>query len=296
MAAFLVVESKIINPDLKSVGRWTRLFYRDSSLKILEIDDTGPRQAVEFPWSAQIIDRLSGVAPARAGERLIQSAPHPAHHRGRVALSVREAGGEPPIIDSIAWIWRGRPKAQGASLHRLLIVIAFGLSLPPFHLQAGENDSTMDTFHLAGWVSAGLGGCYFGATGYASLSFAVDRNIFSVRYIGAGEINFNPGGANYDRPQLNVGEMGILYGRSYRQDFVLMSFSGGVGYISGVDRGKKITEKVYERVEISAIGIPFEAKIRFELAFVGIGFTWFGNINSQKIVSGGLLEISLGVF
>jgi hypothetical protein len=75
-----------------------------------------------------------------------------------------------------------------------------------------------------------------------------------------------------------------------------LSISAGVGYISGIDRGKKITEHQFEQVNISTYGIPFEAKFRLNIGFLGFGGGWFGNINSQKFLSGGMIEISIGVY
>jgi uncharacterized damage-inducible protein DinB len=42
-------------------------------------------------------------------ECLLQLALHSAHHRGQVAAWLREAGGEPPLTDFIAWVWMRRP-------------------------------------------------------------------------------------------------------------------------------------------------------------------------------------------
>jgi hypothetical protein len=103
-------------------------------------------------------------------------------------------------------------------------------------------------------------------------------------------------GAHYDNPPFSIKEKGILYGRTYRKEFLFMIISAGIGIISGIDRGKKIAEKKYEQITISTYGIPFEVKYRFDIVFFGIGGTWFENINTQNSLSGGLLEISLGVF
>jgi hypothetical protein len=32
------------------------------------------------------------------------------------------------------------------------------------------------------------------------------------------------------------------------------------------------------------------------MGFLGFGGGWFGNINSQKFLSGGMIEISIGVY
>jgi uncharacterized damage-inducible protein DinB len=47
-------------------------------------------------------------APTLA-ETILQVASHSTYHRGQVNARLRELGGEPPLVDYIAWIWFGRP-------------------------------------------------------------------------------------------------------------------------------------------------------------------------------------------
>lgn len=99
-------------PDMKSLGLWAQRFYKEMSKRIIGFDNADFQQKVEFPWSAQIVERFGSVTPANAGESLIQLSLHSAHHRGQIAMRLREAGGEPPVTDFIAWIWMGRPEAK----------------------------------------------------------------------------------------------------------------------------------------------------------------------------------------
>lgn len=43
------------------------------------------------------------------GEALLQACLHSVHHRAQIASRIRDIGGEPPQIDYIYWIWKGRP-------------------------------------------------------------------------------------------------------------------------------------------------------------------------------------------
>ena len=45
-------------------------------------------------------------------QALIQVAMHSQYHRGQNATKLREAGGTPPTLDFVLWIWKGRPKAE----------------------------------------------------------------------------------------------------------------------------------------------------------------------------------------
>ncbi len=99
-------------PDLKSVGVWARRFYSEFSGRLSELDETALSRSVDFPWAALIAERLGGVTTATVGQSIIQLALHSTHHRGQVALHVRDAGGEPPVTDFIAWIWMGCPASE----------------------------------------------------------------------------------------------------------------------------------------------------------------------------------------
>jgi hypothetical protein len=142
----------------------------------------------------------------------------------------------------------------------------------------------------------GLGKCFVDISGHYYFSFVYKANIFTIRYLSSDEFRFNPGGGPYDNPSLTILEKGLLYGRAYRKGYLLLSISAGIGYISGINRGRKIAEHQYEQVNISTYGIPFEAKFRLNMGFLGFGGGWFGNINSQKYLSGGMIEISIGVY
>ena len=50
-------------------------------------------------------------APTLA-ETILQVATHSTYHRGQVNARLREVGGEPPLVDYIAWIWFGRPAPE----------------------------------------------------------------------------------------------------------------------------------------------------------------------------------------
>jgi photosystem II stability/assembly factor-like uncharacterized protein len=145
-----------------------------------------------------------------------------------------------------------------------------------------------------GWISFGLGSSYFGPALYINLSYLYNNNVFTMRYLKADEFRFNIEG-HHDEPALSCSEFGILYGRSFIKDNLVLSLSAGVGYIKGIDRGDQIESKKYKRIDISTIGMPFEASFRFEFGFFGVGGSWYGNLNSKKSFSGGLFEISIGI-
>jgi hypothetical protein len=173
---------------------------------------------------------------------------------------------------------------------------AVPLSFPRFSnigIESGElypNDNT-----ITYWVRLGIGKSYFGPTLGGNLSYAPTSSVFTLRYFKADEIRFNPGGYDYDEPALNIKELGLLYGRSSRKESLVLIISGGIGYLNGIDRGREIRPGEFEKVEISTIGFAIEAEFRIELKeYVGIGGSFFGNLNSRKSFMGGMVNIHVG--
>jgi uncharacterized damage-inducible protein DinB len=48
---------------------------------------------------------------ATVGETAFQVVSHSTHHRAQANTRLRAVGGDPPLVDYIAWIWFGRPAA-----------------------------------------------------------------------------------------------------------------------------------------------------------------------------------------
>jgi hypothetical protein len=147
------------------------------------------------------------------------------------------------------------------------------------------------------WLSLGIGKNYFGPALNFSLSYSYDNNVFTVKFIKANEFTFSPGGYDFNEPLLKLEEIGALYGKIYREGYILLSLSGGISYVYGINRGKQIQSKEYEKIKISTLGIPFEANFRIEInSFLGIGASCFGNLNNQKTYLGGMVQIYIGKF
>ena len=64
-----------------------------------------------MPWVATYEAKLGRTfSTPTLGETMLQVASHSTYHRGQVNARLREVGGEPPLVDYIAWIWFGRPE------------------------------------------------------------------------------------------------------------------------------------------------------------------------------------------
>ena len=175
-----------------------------------------------------------------------------------------------------------------------LVLVAFFLFT--YSGLAEDKSQKDDAQTSGGWLSAGIGGSHFGPCFYGSITYRYNNNLFTLRYFKADEFNFNVEGI-YDEPTLSCKEIGFLYGMSYIKTNALLSFSTGIGYVDGTDRGSKINDyHQYEPINISTLGIPFEVKFQIKvIGPVGIGGAWFGNINSTKSYTGFILGISIGV-
>jgi len=99
--------------SLKEIAEWA-----SKSQDLLEqffknVGEEDLDQPVELPW-AHRLEEVFGKKPSAStlAETMIQVTSHSSHHRGQVCTSIRESGGEPPLIDFIAWVWFGKPRAQ----------------------------------------------------------------------------------------------------------------------------------------------------------------------------------------
>lgn len=98
--------------DLVSVSRWAREYHTrrrqwfESGLPGADLD-----AHVAFPWAERLAARFGKVYPTTLRQSMLQIGLHSAHHRGQVAMRLRELGADPPLVDFVAWIWRGRPAA-----------------------------------------------------------------------------------------------------------------------------------------------------------------------------------------
>jgi len=150
--------------------------------------------------------------------------------------------------------------------------------------------------HIGYWIGLGIGGNYFGVTKSVNLSIAIDDNIFSIRYSKSDEFQFNVEG-HYDEPRIGLKEFAILYGKCLKKSIVALTFSTGISYLNGTNRGKNIEPKEYEKINISTLGMPLE--FEFIIGFaqnVGIGLQGYYNLNKDKMFGGLIFKLNVGLF
>lgn len=98
--------------DARSLMLWGRTYYAEAFNHLEALSDEKVSEPLPVPWAAMVEQRL-GRAPeiTTIGETALQVALHSQYHRGQINARLREVGGEPPLVDYIAWVWLGRPAA-----------------------------------------------------------------------------------------------------------------------------------------------------------------------------------------
>ena len=108
-------------------------------------------------------------------------------------------------------------------------------------------------------------------------------------------------------PDEDINEVGLLYGRGWRNDIFVLSAAAGVAYVSGMRRGDLIqrdvrihydggtvVEKHGER-PFETIGMPVVVQFSVQaLEVFGIAVELFGNANPERSYMGVMLGIQFG--
>jgi uncharacterized damage-inducible protein DinB len=104
-------DRKIPFPDRKAIAAFGRDQHRELS-SFLQSLSRDPNEPLNLPWAHYFAERFGKVHDTTLGETLMQLPQHSTYHRGQVNLRIRQVGGEPPLVDFIAWLWRGKPAAS----------------------------------------------------------------------------------------------------------------------------------------------------------------------------------------
>jgi uncharacterized damage-inducible protein DinB len=97
-------------PSLPALHAWTAPYYGEAQAFLAGLDADALSRPVVMPWASGLAARLGRqpAAPTLA-ETIFQVTSHSTYHRGQVNVRLRAVGGEPPLVDYIAWIWFDRP-------------------------------------------------------------------------------------------------------------------------------------------------------------------------------------------
>lgn len=94
---------------------WAQTYYADVHRFLDALDEPALKTDVSMPWVKSFEAQLGRtLSTPTLGETIFQVTSHSTYHRGQVNARLREIGGEPPLVDYIAWIWFGRPSPNWA--------------------------------------------------------------------------------------------------------------------------------------------------------------------------------------
>ena len=100
-------------PKLLDMAIWGCEYHTLVNEYLNSINENELNKIIEIPW-ANRFEKIIGKKPEELSltETMLQVTMHSQYHRGQVNARLRELGGEPPLIDFIAWVWEGKPKAD----------------------------------------------------------------------------------------------------------------------------------------------------------------------------------------
>jgi uncharacterized damage-inducible protein DinB len=98
-------------PTVADLRRWAQTYYPDVNRFVQALDESALKDDMSMPWVRSFEAQLGRTFETPTlGETIFQVTSHSTYHRGQVNARLREIGGEPPLVDYIAWLWFGRPE------------------------------------------------------------------------------------------------------------------------------------------------------------------------------------------
>ncbi len=97
---------------MPALATWGRAGLADLQSFLAAADAATTARVIELPWAKRFVPAGGTVSHPSLGETALHLALHTTHHRGQVNARLRELGAEPPLVDYIAWLWKGRPGAM----------------------------------------------------------------------------------------------------------------------------------------------------------------------------------------
>jgi len=101
--------------DAASLRSWGKQYHGELDRFVSALDPADLDRLVQLPWAGQLADRLGTIHPPDVRQSFLQVTSHSTYHRGQINTRIRQVGGEPPLIDFVAWIWMAQPDASWGS-------------------------------------------------------------------------------------------------------------------------------------------------------------------------------------
>ena len=99
-------------PELLDIAKWGYEYHSLVKEYLDSFDENELNKIIEIPWTHHF-EKIIGRKPENPSlaETMLQVVMHSTYHRGQVNARLRELGGEPQLVDFIAWVWEGKPRA-----------------------------------------------------------------------------------------------------------------------------------------------------------------------------------------
>ena len=99
--------------EARPMMEWAKSWFPKAYTYLDSLEPSSLSKALNLPWGV-MIQRSTGRPPAETtlGDTLLQVAMHSQYHRAQVNTRLKEVGGEPPLVDYIAWLWSGKPEPE----------------------------------------------------------------------------------------------------------------------------------------------------------------------------------------
>ena len=98
--------------DSAAVARWGREQHARMKPFVDALPEGDLDRIAKIPWAERLAAQFGTVHDCTLGETLLQIPSHSTNHRGQVLMKLRELDVKPPILDLIAWVWRGKPQPE----------------------------------------------------------------------------------------------------------------------------------------------------------------------------------------
>ena len=92
-------------PEIAGLRRWAEPYYGEAREFLDSFDAAALARPVVMPWAGEFATQLGRrLAMPTLAETMFHLTSHSTYHRGQVNARLRVIGGEPPLVDYIAWI------------------------------------------------------------------------------------------------------------------------------------------------------------------------------------------------
>lgn len=108
--AFVDPRSEVFE-DLLALARWGRECHAELAAYVDGLDAPALAAPIALPWAQMMTEHFKReIETPTLGETLLQLSSHSTYHRGQINADLRRLGGDPPLVDFIAWVWFAKPE------------------------------------------------------------------------------------------------------------------------------------------------------------------------------------------